>query len=84
MSIVQEVQSNSEIDMKHKSSREQTFVTSEKKSMTFVTSKDLPLLYILNFSTSVTKALPTTKEKMCASTNLKQKYVIGTRRIVES
>jgi hypothetical protein len=54
----------------------QTFVTYEKKKKkkkTLNTSKifeDLVLLLIFNFSISVTNALPTTKEKICVSTNL--------------
>ena len=48
----------------------QTFVISEKNFNTLTTSKDLVLLLIFNFSISVTNALPTTKEKMCVSTNL--------------
>jgi len=38
-------------------------VISEKKPITSATRSDLPLLWILSFSTSVTKALPITKEK---------------------
>jgi hypothetical protein len=48
----------------------QTFVTSEKNFNTLTTSKDLVLSLIFNFSISVTNALPSTKEKMCVSTNL--------------
>lgn len=50
--------------------KRQTSVASAKNLNTFSTSKDLVLLLIFNFSISVTKALPTTKENMCVSTNL--------------
>ena len=50
--------------------QEHTSVISEKNPITSATCSALPLLWILSFSTSVTKALPITKEKTCASTNL--------------
>uniref|UniRef100_A0A2P2MDH5 Uncharacterized protein n=1 Tax=Rhizophora mucronata TaxID=61149 RepID=A0A2P2MDH5_RHIMU len=47
-----------------------SFLTSEKNVNTLFKSKALVLLPILNFSISVTNALPTTKENMCVSTNM--------------
>ena len=54
----------------YKQIQEHTSVISEKNPITSATRSALPLLWILSFSTSVTKALPITKERTCASTNL--------------